>query len=314
MTSHAIPPEEQILKLNRYLIDNAVQLPSPVITVGGQAVMYWYLTYLHFYPDQHDITSITSIDVDYVTRKEGVDVIAKIFNVSAQVQGIFNPPSIAVLSLIDKDTGRVKEDAQGQFLNEPLNEANIVDIIDRPTGFDVGDFVGDKLALNTEPFLVMPDRHGAAMSHEFVRVLNPVACIRSRLSNAIVPMGKDRLTEAERIRVLALPVFNFLLEKLQTLPFRQGRRYVDYFISFIWDRSFRRFQAEHRIPLFRIVEQLVAELEQDPEHEVPPEFYQEELSRKVDFLTQEYQRYLRMVEVRQDSATSNRTRAKSAPD
>jgi len=298
MTSHAIPPEEQILKLNRYLIDNAVQLPSPVITIGGQAVMYWYLTYLHLYPDQPDITFITSIDVDYVTRKEGIDVIAKIFNVSAQVQEIFNPPSIAVLSLIDKDTGRVKEDAQGQFLNEQLDEANIVDIIDRPTGFEVGDFVGDKLALNTEPFLVMPDRQGAAMSHEFVRVLNPVACIRSRLSNATVPMGKDRLTEAERIRVLALPAFNFLLEKLQTLPFRQGRRYVDYFISFIWNRSFRRFQAEHRIPLFRIVEQLVAELEQDPDDEVPPEFYQEELSRKVDYLTQEYQRYLRMVEVR----------------
>lgn len=298
MTSHAIPPEEQILKLNRYLIDNAVQLPSPVITVGGQAVMYWYLTYLHLYPDQPDITFITSIDVDYVTRKEGIDVIAKIFNVSAQVQEIFNPPSIAVLSLIDKDTGRVKEDAQGQFLNEQLNEANIIDIIDRPTGFEVGDFVGDKLALNTEPFLVMPDRQGAAMSHEFVRVLNPVACIRSRLSNATVPMGKDRLTEAERIRVLALPAFNFLLEKLQTLPFRQGRCYVDYFISFIWNRSFRRFQAEHRIPLFRIVEQLVAELEQDPDDEVPPEFYQEELSRKVDYLTQEYQRYLRMVEVR----------------
>lgn len=298
MTSHAIPPEEQILKLNRYLIDNAAQLPSPVITVGGQAVMYWYLTYLHFYPEQPDITSITSIDVDYVTRKEGVDVIAKIFNVSAQVQEIFNPPSIAILNLIDKDTGRVKEDAQGQFLNEQLNEANIVDIIDRPIGFEVEDFVDDKLALNTEPFLVMPDRHGAAMSHESVRVLNPVACIRSRLSNATVPVGKDRLTEAERIRVLALPAFNFLLEKLQTLPFRQGRRYVDYFISFIWDRSFRRFQAEHRIPLFRIVEQLVAELEQDPDHEVPPEFYQEELSRKVDFLTQEYQRYLRIVKAR----------------
>lgn len=68
MTLHAIPPEEQILKLNRYLIDNAGQLPSPVITVGGQAVMYWYLTYLHLYPDQPDVTSITSIDVDYVTR------------------------------------------------------------------------------------------------------------------------------------------------------------------------------------------------------------------------------------------------------
>lgn len=39
--------------------------------------MYWYLTYLHLYPDQPDVTSITSIDVDYVTRKEGVDFLAQ---------------------------------------------------------------------------------------------------------------------------------------------------------------------------------------------------------------------------------------------
>lgn len=226
-------PEEQIIKLNRYLIDNAHQLPSPVITVGGQAVMYWYLRNFHLYPQQPDLTAITSIDVDYVTRKEGVEVIAKIFNVEGRVQEIFNPPSIAVLNLIDKDTGKVKEDTQGQFLNERLNEANVVDIIDRPTGFEPGDFMGDKLALNTEPFMVMPDRHGASMSHELVRVLNPVACIRSRLSNATVPIGKDKLTEAERIRVLALPAFNFMLEKLHTLPFRQGRQYIDYFVSFI---------------------------------------------------------------------------------
>ncbi|WP_428944177.1 hypothetical protein ACQK5W_16500 [Pantoea sp. FN060301] len=295
MTLHSIPPEEQILKLNRYLIDHAHQLPSPVITVGGQAVMYWYLTNLHLYPDQPDMTAITSIDIDYVARKEGVDVIAKIFNVVVRVQEIFNPPSIAVLSLIDKDTGRVKEDAQGQFLNERLNEANIVDIIDRPAGFKAGDFVGDKLTLNTEPFLIMPDHHGAAMSHELVRVLNPLACIRSRLSNATTPMGKDRLTEAERIRVLALPAFNFMLEKLQSLPFRQGRQYVDYFMSFVWDRPFRRFQAEHNIPLYRIVEQLVAELEINSGDYVSPGLYLEELPRKVDHLAQEYQRYLNLI-------------------
>jgi len=295
MTARSIPPEEQTIKLNRYLIDNAYQLPSPVITVGGQAVMYWYLTYLHLYPDQPDVTAITSIDVDYVARKEGVDVIARIFNVESKTQDIFHPPSIAVLSLIDRDTGQVKEDEQGQFLNARLNEANIVDIIDRPTGFDADDFVGDKLRLNTEPYLVMPDRHGAAMCHEFVRVLNPLACIRSRLSNATVPMGKDRLTEAERIRVLALPAFNFLLEKLQTLPFRMSRKYVDYFLSFIWQRDFRRFQAEHNIPLYRIVEQLTVELEHDPGDYISPELYMEELPRKIDYLKQEYERFLKRI-------------------
>lgn len=296
MTLYSIPPEEQIIKLNRYLIDSAHQLPSPVITVGGQAVMYWYLTYLHLYPEQHDMTAITSIDIDYVTRKEGVNVIARIFNIERRIQEIFNPPSIAVLSLIDKDTGRVKEDAQGQFLNELLNEANIVDIIDRPAGFKAGDFVGDKLTLNTEPFLIMPDRHGAAMSHEFVRVLNPLACIRSRLANATLPMGKDRLTEAARIRVLALPAFNFMLEKLQSLPFRQSRKYIDYFLSFIWERSFRRFQAEHKIPLYRIVEQLVVELEQYPLNCVSPGLYMDELPRKIAYFAQEYQRYLQLIE------------------
>lgn len=258
--------------------------------------MYWYLTNLHLYPQQPDLTAITSFDVDYVTRKEGVDVIAKIFNVESRVQEIFNPPSIAVLNLIDKNTGKVKEDAQGQFLNERLNEANIVDIIDRPTGFEAGDFVGDKLTLNTEPFLVMPDRHGAAMGHERVRVLNPIACIRSRLSNATVPMGKDKLTEAERIRVLALPTFNFMLEKLQTLPFRQSRQYIDYFVSFIWARAFRRFQAEHKIPLYRIVEQLVAELRHNPSDYVSPRLYLEELPRKVDYLAKEYERYRKRIE------------------
>lgn len=91
MTLRSIPPEEQIIKLNRYLIDNAHQLPSPVITVGGQAVMYWYLTNLHLYPQQPDLTAIASIDVDYVTRKEGVDVIAKIFNVEGKMQEILIP-------------------------------------------------------------------------------------------------------------------------------------------------------------------------------------------------------------------------------
>jgi len=257
--------------------------------------MYWYLTYLHLYPDQPDVTAITSIDVDYVARKEGVDVIARIFNVESKTQDIFHPPSIAVLSLIDRDTGQVKEDEQGQFLNARLNEANIVDIIDRPTGFDADDFVANKLRLNTEPYLVMPDRHGAAMCHEFVRVLNPLACIRSRLSNATVPMGKDRLTEAERIRVLALPAFNFLLEKLQTLPFRVGRKYVDYFLSFIWQRDFRRFQAEHNIPLYRIVEQLTVELEHDPGNYISPELYMKELPRKIDYLKQEYERFLKRI-------------------
>jgi len=295
MTKMVISPENQMVMLNRYLIDNAHLLPSPVITVGGQAVMYWYATYMDFYPEQPDMTFITSIDVDYVAKKEGAEAIAQIFNVDNRMQEIFNPPSIAVFNLIDKDTGKVKENAQGQFLNEQLNEANIVDVIDRPSGFGHDDFAGDRLLLNTELFLVMPDRQGAAMSHDFVRVLNPVACILSRLSNATVPMGKDKFTEAMRIRVLALPAFNFLLEKLHNLPFREARKYVDYFITIIWRREFRRFQVQHSIPLYMILAQLVKELTESPGDYVLPQFYLNELPRKVMFLEKEYDRYQRLV-------------------
>lgn len=149
--------------------------------------------------------------------------------------------------------------------------------------------------LNTELFLVMPDRQGAAMSHDFVRVLNPVACILSRLSNATVPMGKDKFTEAIRIKVLALPAFNFLLEKLHNLPFREARRYVDYFIAIIWRREFRRFQVQHSIPLYVILAQLVKELAESPGEYVLPQFYLNELPRKVMFLEREYDRYQRLV-------------------
>lgn len=107
MTKMVISPENQLVMLNRYLIDNAHLLPSPVITVGGQAVMYWYATYMDFYPEQPDMTFITSIDVDYVAKKEGAEAIAQIFNVDNRMQEIFNPPSIAVFNLIDKDTGKV---------------------------------------------------------------------------------------------------------------------------------------------------------------------------------------------------------------
>ncbi|WP_312178008.1 hypothetical protein [Pseudescherichia sp.] len=77
MTKMVISPENQLVMLNRYLIDNAHLLPSPVITVGGQAVMYWYATYMDFYPEQPDMTFITSIDVDYVAKKEGQKLLHK---------------------------------------------------------------------------------------------------------------------------------------------------------------------------------------------------------------------------------------------
>ncbi|WP_413730153.1 hypothetical protein [Sodalis sp. RH22] len=292
MSKLAIPPDEQMVKLNRYLIRNAEKLPSPVITVGGQAVMYWLAVYMDAYTEKPDMTFINSIDIDYVARNEGIAAIAQIFNVNAEIQTTFTPPSLAVLALIDAGTGKVKEDEHGLFLNPEVNEPNIVDIIDRPSGFESDDFIGKKLALNTELFQVLPEHYGDVTCNDKVRVLNPIACIRSRLSNATVPpMQKDPLTEAARIRALAIPAYNFLLEKFECLPFRQGRVYLDYFCSMIWQRNYRRYQIEHKLPLYRIIEKMLDEIKLKPnDFNLPENFYHIELPRKLEHLRTEYER------------------------
>ncbi|TCL02190.1 hypothetical protein EZJ58_0186 [Sodalis ligni] len=285
-----------MVKLNRYLIRNAEKLPSPVITVGGQAVMYWLAVYMDAYTEKPDMTFINSIDIDYVARNEGVAAIAQIFNVDAEIQTTFTPPSLAVLALIDVSTGKVKEDEQGLFLNPEVNEANIVDIIDRPSGFESDDFTGEKLALNTELFQVLPEHCGDVTCNDKVRVLNPIACIRSRLSNATVPMLKDPLTEAARIRALAIPAYNFLLEKFECLPFRQGRIYLDYFCSIIWQRNYRRYQIEHKVPLYKIIEVILNEIKLKPDDfKLPEDFYNIELPRKLEYLRTEYERIAKAV-------------------
>ncbi|MRT56824.1 hypothetical protein GJV11_11935 [Enterobacteriaceae bacterium RIT693] len=286
---HIIPPAIQLMKLNESLIRNAHRLPSPVITVGGQAVVYWYGYYLEAYQVRPGLESITSVDVDYVTHRETVEVIAELFNVKPHVQEVFNPPSIAVLDLIDLDTGKVKEDEEGLFLDPRSDETNIIDIIDRPTGFEVQDLRGEGLVLNTERFYIATDAE--EISSEKVLVLNPVACIRSRLANATVPMGKDKLIEAERIKALAVPVFNFLLEKFRELEFRESRNYFDYYCRVIWQRQYRRYQVEYNIPLYAILEQFLIQLKSFPHsYNYPRAFVEIELPRCIEHMASEYKR------------------------
>lgn len=284
-----IPPTIQLMKLNESLIRNAHRLPSPVVTVGGQAVVYWYGYYLEAYQVKPILESITSVDVDYVTRRETVEVIAELFNVEPHMQEVFTPPSIAVLDLIDLDTGKVKEDEEGLFLDPRTDETNIIDIIDRPTGFEVRDFKEEGLILNTERFYI--DTGAEELSSEKVLILNPVACMRSRLANATAPMGKDKLIEADRIKALAVPVYNFLLEKFRALEFRESRKYLDYYCQIIWQSQYRRYQVEYNIPLYTILEQFLVHLKSFPHsYNYPPAFIETELPRRLECMSSKYKR------------------------
>lgn len=97
----------------------------------------------------------TSVDCDYSARKDDIAAIAKTLNVKTWENKDGQPPSLAQFMLIDQDTHDIKRD-DGRLFAVPdvPDEPNVVDIIDRPGGFDRSDFLGEKLYLHTAPFYV----------------------------------------------------------------------------------------------------------------------------------------------------------------
>lgn len=144
-----IPPYEQMYLLNQQLICNADQFKHAVITVGGQAVQYWISYYHAQYGDRlPDERLTTSVDCDYSARKDDIAAIAKTLNVKTWENKDGQPPSLAQFMLIDQDTHDIKRDDGRLFaVPDAPDEPNVVDIIDRPGGFDRSDFQGKKLYL-----------------------------------------------------------------------------------------------------------------------------------------------------------------------
>lgn len=220
-----IPPYEQIYLLNQQLIRNADQLKHAVVTVGGQAVQYWISFYHEQYRDKlPDERLTTSVDCDYSARQEDIAAIAKTLNVQSWVNKDGQPPSIAQFMLIDQDTHDIKRDDGRLFaVPDAPHEANVVDIIDRPGGFDRSDFIGEKLYLHTSPFYVEATGPDTPEMHEKVRVLNPVACVRSRFSN-LTMLRRVPEIEIARINALKIPCYYFLLEQFDEQPFKFARQ------------------------------------------------------------------------------------------
>ncbi|MER2473357.1 hypothetical protein [Photorhabdus laumondii] len=288
MTVEHIPPSEQIYLLNQELVQNADSLTGPAITVGGQAVRYWVNTYLHKYSKDNlpNEVFITSVDVDYVTKRNNVENIARAFNVEPHYNNPLDFPSIAICLLTDKDTKTIKEH-EGRLFSNPDNndECNLVDIIDRPAGFEHDDLSGDKLYLNTERFMI----NAAPGSHELVRILNPIACIRSRLANIVNKVKDDIEVEKERIRSLMIPTYYFLLEKLEHEDFRTARKYVEDFGYLLQERSRRHCLVKYGIELHKVLESLQVNLsEHRDDYELPDMFLDEELRRMADHHKNQY--------------------------
>jgi len=209
--------------------------------------------------------------------------------------------------LIDQDTRDIKEEDGRIFANPNApEEANTVDIIDRPGGFERSDFMGDKLYLNTTPFYVEATGPGMPEMSEKVRVLNPVACMRSRFSN-LIDLRRDPEIEIARINALKIPCYFFLIEQFDVEPFRIARKIFMEFWQLAgnekclrqqafwhtWQGPLLEKQQSNNITLLDVLEQVQQFLAEHPDDfDIPEAFVTKELPVKLAQLRGRFKRYI----------------------
>ncbi|WP_312042955.1 hypothetical protein [Erwinia sp.] len=303
-----IPPYEQVYLLNQQLICNADQFQYAVITVGGQAVQYWISYYHALYGDRlPDERLTTSVDCDYSARKDDIAAIAKTLNVKTWENKDGQPPSLAKFMLIDQDTHNIKRDDDRLFaVPDAPDEPNVVDIIDQPGGFDRSDFQGKKLYLHTTPFYVEATGLGIPEMSEKVRVLNPIACMRSRFSN-LIHLRRDPEIEIARINALKIPCYYFLIDAFDVEPFNIARKiYIELWqlaynenclrqqaFWHTWQGPLMEKQQSNNITLLEVLEKVHQFLiEHLDDFDVPEAFVTEELPRKIARLRGRFERYI----------------------
>ena len=305
-----IPPYEQMYLLNQQLICNADQLKHAVVTVGGQAVQYWISYYYALYPDRlPDERLTTSVDCDYSARKDDIAAIASSLNVKAWQNKDGNPPSLAQFMLIDQDTNGIKQADDRLFaMPDAPDVANTVDIIDKPGGFERTDFLGSKLHFYTTPFYVAATGPDVPEMNEKVRVLNPIACMRSRFSN-LIDLRRDSSVENARINALKIPCFYFLLEAFDEKPFKIAREmYMELWslagqenhlrhqaFWHCWQGPLMEFQQSNNITLLEVLEKVYQYLAEHLEDfDIPPAFIYKDLPPKLAQLREKFERYIEL--------------------
>ncbi|WP_207302061.1 hypothetical protein [[Erwinia] mediterraneensis] len=315
-----IPAHEQAYLLNKQLIARADNLHDAVITIGGQAVQYWVAYYRELYsgvlPDQR---IITSVDLDYSARRHDIIAIAEALGVDPAMNEGGHPPSLARFALLDSKTHAIKE-VNGRYFAEPDCEElrpNTIDVIDFPSGFTWEDFSGERLLLNTERFWIEAQGPDEPESHELVRVINPIACLKSRFSN-LMDLRRNPEIETGRIKALMLPAVYFLLEKLEQgcegdgTTFRDMKKHVDALFALVMQERVARKQAEYDLKLYAIFEQLAAIYAAEPEHyDVPPLFWQRELPNKAMKVRQKVMRLAKDIARRKKETQNRQNRQRS---
>ncbi|MCG6316695.1 hypothetical protein K6U66_02655 [Vibrio alginolyticus] len=234
VANYHLAPLDQVFHLCKEIYTHLDQLNRPVIIIGGQSISYWleYYDYVSALSDA-DRALATSVDVDFCGSKADFLVLTERWNVKFRVPNIDqSTPEVGISVLLHRDTGKIKETDGlmyvdiGAWINKQQEEPNQVDFLELPMGFEGHDFKHGRLLQHTELFEFPSEFELAPVDN--LRVLNPIACIKSRMLNyQYLKKAKDPERELDRINLLILPTALFLQSSLLEFGYRHTRKYID---------------------------------------------------------------------------------------
>lgn len=231
-------PLEQLEILNREISN--VNLTHPIIVVGGQAVAYWIWKYQNMF--KHDVLSdkrLFSYDIDYTCFVDDIRLLSEAWNIPYYLNKNGQPPSIGILLTKDKN-GKIKQYDNKYFYNENIKDANIIDIIDSPAGFDKK-YLYNNINMLCEPYF---------RNNQNIVILNPIACLRARLFNIYGNVKRSSINlEIERIRSLNVTILCFLVNKISTNNSKLVFKYFNLFKETILNSQVSKIDAKYDLYL-----------------------------------------------------------------
>lgn len=231
-------PLEQLEILNREISN--VNLSHPIIVVGGQAVAYWIWKYQNMF--KHEVLSdkrLFSYDIDYTCFVDDIRLLSEAWNIPYYLNKNGQPPSIGILLTKDKN-GKIKQYDNKYFYNENIKDANIIDIIDSPAGFDKK-YLYNNINMLCEPYF---------RNNQNIVILNPIACLRARLFNIYGNVKRSSINlEIERIRSLNVTILCFLVNKISTNDSKLVFKYFNLFKETILNSQVSKIDAKYDLYL-----------------------------------------------------------------
>lgn len=231
-------PLEQLEILNREISN--VNLSHPIIVVGGQAVAYWIWKYQNMF--KHEVLSdkrLFSYDIDYTCFVDDIRLLSEAWNIPYYLNKNGQPPSIGILLTKDKN-GKIKQYHNKYFYNENIKDANIIDIIDSPAGFDKK-YLYNNINMLCEPYF---------RNNQNIVILNPITCLRARLFNIYGNVKRSSINlEIERIRSLNVTILCFLVNKISTNNSKLVFKYFNLFKETILNSQVAKIDAKYDLYL-----------------------------------------------------------------